>query len=304
MQEKDLKKYQNSFNENSLKVRLLEYYDNSKIKNPIYYETYINDWYKQRSNQLKNDNKLKQSFDLLERYLRELKFLFHSIIEFYEEIEKYNNNNNNNNKRFRLNKISIKEYHLIEHLEHLKYLNLVIRENLNEGFDSTGVKIKIFVLLRLDEVIYVLRNTFSIDISKSPLKKPYQETYCIIEKSTNQIGIIQNIKQDNYYEYFEITILFAQGLIKVLNGEKCSYKGIDFTNPLELEKYLKQNVIKEIEGKKPINFRQYLRHTLTGSGTKNIYSNKNLMNKTHEYCKRKNINMTEEFKRIRIELNN
>jgi hypothetical protein len=294
----NIEKYENSFDKYSFKECLIEKYENSDNLNPRYYEKTINSWYEQRCNELKSNNRYKVRFPLLMNYLLDLKFLFISIIELYEAVERYNN------IKVRLNIINIKQHRVITQIEHLQEVNLVIRENLNKGLDSTGKKIKDFVLLKLDDITFILKSIFYIDILKSPLKKPYQETYYKIENSTKQIGTIQNIKEDNYYEYFEITILFAQGFIKALKGEKCSYKDINFSNHLELEKHLKQNVIKEIEEKKSINIRQYVRNTLTGSGIKNLYSNKNLMNKTFEYCKRKSINMTDEFQRKRIELNN
>jgi hypothetical protein len=310
MQEKDLKKYQNSFNEDYFKECLIEKYDNSNNLNPRYYEKTINNWYEQRCKELSNNNKLKEYFTLLRNYLLDIKFLFTSIIELYQAIERYNN------IRVRLNRININEHHVITIIEQLQTYNLVVRENLSLGFDNAGINIKRNILLRLDDMYMILKQVFHIDILKSPLKKIYQETYCIIENSTKQIESVKSVSDLEYKEYFEVTTLFAQGFIKKIkkedkydpNIERCSFKDKNFINYLELQKYLNENIITKNKIGKEIKIRQYLRHTLSDNkaerNNKNLYFKSSIINKTYEYCKRKGIKMTNEFQRKRIELNN
>jgi hypothetical protein len=294
----NIEKYENSFNKYSFKECLIEKHENSSNLNPYYYEKTINNWCEQRCKELSNNNKLKEHFTLLRNYLIYIKFLFISIIELYQAIERYNN------IRVRLNVINIKEHHVITNIEQLQTYNLVVRENLSLGFDNAGKKIKDYILLRLDDMYLILKEVFHIDFLKSPLKNIYQETYDIIEESTKQIEPNQDIKAEDYKEYFEITILFAQGIIKALNGEKCSYNDKVFNNPLELEKYLKENIIKKVDGKKQVNIRQYLRHTLIENGDKNLYSSFTMIDKTYKYCKRKGVKMTNEFQLKRTEFDN
>lgn len=306
----EIQEYENSFDKYSFKECLIEKYDNSNNLNPLYYEKTINKWYEQRSKELGDNNKLKEHFTLLRNYLLDIKFLFTSIIELYEAIERYNN------IKVRLNRINIKKHTVIINIEQLKTYNLVVRENLSLGFDSGGKKIKNYILLRLDDIYMVLRNIFHIDILKSPLKKIYQETYDTIEKSIKEVENVKSVSDVEYKEYFEVTILFAQGFIKKNkkeskydpNIERCSFKDKNFINYLELEKYLKSNVIPKSKLGKKINIRQYLRHTLSDNkaerNNKNLYFKLSIINKTYEYCKIRGINMTNEFQQKRIDLNN
>ena len=306
----EIKEYENSFEKYSFKECLIEKYDNSNNLNPRYYEKTINKWYEQRGKELSNNNKLKEHFTLLRNYLLDIKFLFISIIELYEAIERYNN------IKVRLNRINIKKHTVIINIEQLQTYNLVVRENLSLGFDSGGKKIKNYILLRLDDMYMVLRNIFHIDILKSPLKKIYEETYNLIEKSTEEIENVKSVSDVEYKEYFEVTTLFAQGFIKKNKKEskydphieRCSFKDKNFINYLELQKYLNENVIPKSKFGKKINIRQYLRHTLSDNkaerNNKNLYFKPSIINKTYEYCKRKGIKMTDEFQRKRIELNN
>jgi len=305
-----IEQYQNSFNQYNFKECLIEKYEDLKIKNPFYYETIIKDWYSQNLEKLKNNNKLKEHFVLLNNYLKDIKFLFVSVIELYEAVERYNN------IKVRLHRFHIKEYEVIKHFEHLQDVNIIVREYINKGFESSGSKIKDYILLKLDEVILIIKQAFYIEILKSPLKKTIDETINFIKASTDQIENIKSIPEDEYKEYFEVTTLFAQGFIKkdkiennnYSNIEKCSFKNKNFNNYSELENYLHQQIIPKNKLGKKINIRQYLRHTLSDNkaerNNKNLYFKTSIINKTYEYCKRKGIKMTDEFQQKRIELNN
>ena len=298
----EMQEYENSFDKYSFKECLVENYGKLKTKNQYHYDTVINKWYKQRCKELSDNNKLKEHFVLLNNYLIDIKQLFVSVIELYQAIERYDN------IKVRLNKVNLKQYDVIKQFEHLQEINIVVREYINKGFESLGKKIKDYILLKLDEMIFILKNTFYIDILKSRLKTICKKTFKVIKNSTKQIEHTKNIPDEDYQEYFEITKLFAQGFIKQYDGENCSFKDKKFKTYLDLEKYLKENVIPKNEKGKKINIRQYLRHTLTNykgvENNKNLYFKLSIMNRTYQYCKRKNINMTEGFKRIRIELNN
>jgi hypothetical protein len=194
MQEKDLKKYQNSFNEHLFKECLIENYDNLKIKNPNYYETFINNWYEQRCSDLINDDRLKDSQIVLKNYLLDLKFIIIGTIELYEAVERYNN------IKVRLNRVNIKAYNLKTQIQYLDYFNLIIRENRIKGLDTKAKNIKDFILLRFDEVKLILRDNFHIYILKSPLKKQIKKTINILENSINHAETFNKKDSDSLVE--------------------------------------------------------------------------------------------------------
>ena len=320
MQEEDFKKYENSFNEDYFKECLIEKYENTNNLNPRYYEKTINKWYEQRCKELKNNNQYKELFDLLKSYLLDLKFLFTSIIELYEAVERYNN------IKVRLNRVYIKEDKVITNINDIESFKIVIGQNLIHGFNSNAKNIKTYIILELEEMIFILKDIFHIDILKSPLKKIFKKNIKIIEKSTSQIDatsttkiinkkiyltnntidINETNKPDKDYQYYKITTLFAKGDIydkksENKTGRKYYYKEKVFNNVSDLIRYLKDNRIVEMK-----HFRQYVEQTFAEmQGEKDIYNiNKPILKNTYNYCVKENIEMTENFKNKYAELNN
>ncbi len=299
MDAEKIEKYLKSFNKYRFEDFLIKKYENINIKNPYYYEFYIDKWYKQRFVELNKNDNLKDINSLLQEFLYDTKVLFLNIFELYKSIERYNDIS------VRINRISLRQFDVNNDILKIESYKILIDENLIKNNIEEGCKIREFIVKILEEIKHLLISDFAIDINNSPLK--FNKTIKLFKKIKTPSVEIRNIKSEKeyeYYEYFEITTLFAQGFINELPKGKCRYKEIVFKNTLELDKYLKENVIKKIDGKKQINFRQYLRNTLTNSGSKDLYSNVNLMNKTYEYCIRKGINISDEFKQKWIELNN
>jgi hypothetical protein len=235
MQEKDFKKYQNSFNKYSFKECLIEKYENSNNPNPLYYEKTINNWFEQRCSDLINDDRLKDSHIVLKNYLLDLKFIMIGTIELYEAVERYNN------IIVRLNRVNIKAYNLKTQIQYLDYFNLIIRENIIKGLDTKAKNIKDFILLRFDEVKLILRDNFHIDILKSPLKKQIKKTINILENSINHTETF-NTKGTN-----------SDSLVELNNVEKIN-KHYSIFEEGAFDEFLKWIIKSNDEPKKKISF--------------------------------------------------
>jgi hypothetical protein len=231
----EIEKYQHSFNEHLFKECLIENYDNLKIKNPNYYETFINNWYEQRCSDLINDNRLKDSHIVLKNYLLDLKFIMIGTIELYEAVERYNN------IIVRLNRVNIKAYNLKTQIQYLDYFNLIIRENRIKGLDTKAKDIKDFILLRFDEVKLILRDNFHIDILKSPLKKQIKKTINILENSINHTETF-NTKGTN-----------SDSLVEINKVEKIN-KHYSIFEEGAFDEFLKWIIKSNDEPKKKISF--------------------------------------------------
>ncbi len=129
----------------------------------------------------------------------------------------------------------------------------------------------------------------AIEIEKR-IREALKETKFNNESKT----LLEAISNENYYFYYEVGALFAQGFIKrevIKFGYVFYYKAIQFDKIEHLSEYIKEEVLKTEK-----SVRQYISATLNEKGKKNFYNSKNQMKNIIEFCKKNNYEITNDFK--------
>tara|TARA_B100000780_G_C21121213_1_gene454206 strand:+ start:1830 stop:2729 length:900 start_codon:yes stop_codon:yes gene_type:complete len=299
MDKKDFNKYKTSFNQYQFKDIVLEEFIGD-IKNPYYYDYFIDNWYTQRLLELNKNQALKERVELLRDFLLNLRFLMSLIIELYEVIERCDSIDSG-----RINRVRIKNNEVLTMLETIEEIKISVQLNDEKGKNDLAIIIRNYCLHKLEEVKILFRNYLQINIEKSPLKKEFTCLIKSIKKSASNFYKSElRDKRKIPLDYLKITTLFAQGLIhseksKTKTGKKIFFNEIEFNSILELRKHLEENTLKDV------NFRQYLEDTLNESeGKKDLYYNKAIYSKTYDYCLNNNIKMTDYFKSKYDKFNN
>jgi hypothetical protein len=265
MDKKDFNKYKTSFNQYQFKDIVLEEFMDD-IKNPYYYDYFIDNWYIQRLQELNKNKALKERVELLRDFLLNLRFLMFLIIEFYKVIKRCNSIDSG-----RINRVRIKNTEVLTMLETIEEIKISIQLNDEKGKNDLATIIRNYCLSKLDEVKLLFRNNLHINIDKSPLKKEFSKVVKSIKKSTNYLPNKNPIITENPYPKIFINVLSYQifkkyydfGLVnpykdlsflfQQLKSEKkrlLSIKHLEFAEWLLKEEFITEKVFIDISNKK------------------------------------------------------
>ena len=264
MDKKDFNKYKTSFNQYQFKDIVLEEFIGD-IKNPYYYDYFIDNWYTQRLLELNKNQALKERVELLRDFLLNLRFLMSLIIELYEVIERCDSIDSG-----RINRVRIKNNEVLTMLETIEEIKISVQLNDEKGKNDLVIMIRNYCLYKLDEVKLLFRNDLHTNIDKSPLKKEFSKVVKSIKKSTDYLpnknpiitenpypNIFINVLSyqifKNYYDfglvnpYKDLSFLFQQLMSK---KRLLSIKHLEFAEWLLKEEFITEKVFIDISNKK------------------------------------------------------
>lgn len=272
--DKTIKKYKNSFNPFYFNVTLqIKINDNT---NPAYYHNTINNWLDTRSSELVDNITLKGRANLLNDYLKNLRWLMICTVELYEAIERYDGT-----VRVVINRINIKEFEVLETLKSIKDYKISINLNKEKGNDELAKRLENYCLNKLNECIIILERQFFIRLYDSPLVKQFEVVANEFRKSHSEDkNSIKNYKETIW---FKVGLLFANGEIETLKTT--------FNN--NCTQFAKSKF-----GENANSYRVYISESFSenAESKKNIFNSPDKVKKIYNYCVEENIVIIESFK--------
>lgn len=189
---KEIEQYLQSY-KHSYFSSVIDKQNNNKQDNILFYGKVTADVLEQRNKDLLSNKILKERSKLLSNYNKRLYYLTGHTMQLFKAVNDYSNTTNSGY----LTKIKINEDEVFISLNELKKITKSIKHNLLNEEIKTASKIRDYCILMFDDCIDLLKDSFGIDIYKSPLYSHFENVKKEFVNSINyaELKIINDLSK-------------------------------------------------------------------------------------------------------------
>lgn len=166
-------------------------------QNPFYYYDRIVEFHNHINKMLKDNDNVKERYDLLFSFNFHIKSCLQAIVELF--IAYYNFNEN---EQALINDINSKMFDVDDSLNGIKNIEQNITTSISNGNYVIAIEIQNYCVPLFKEIRIQLRDLFFVELDRSPLKVKYDEVLSILENCIdfNKIQLLKDLKKDNERE--------------------------------------------------------------------------------------------------------